>query len=134
MPTKINSWLSILWFVCSQKCCFRASTRSVESDIGFCFSNKCVAKIYPHSSVSLRSVLIDGGIIDSDFRGNVTVVLHNFSTNRVEFITSHRITQVLFQRKESSSLVEVENFDNFIRDKIKKGFGSTEIWNVIVWK
>lgn len=72
-------------------------------------------------------MLIDGGIIDSDFRGNVTVVLHNFSTNRVEFITSHRITQVLFQRKESSSLVEVDNFDNFIRNKIKKGFGSTEI-------
>lgn len=72
-------------------------------------------------------MLIDGGIIDSDFRGNVTVVLYNFSTNRVEFITSHRITQVLFQRKESSSLVEVDNFDNFIRDKIKKAFGLTEI-------
>ena len=72
-------------------------------------------------------MLIDGGIIDSDFRGNVRVVLYNFSTNRVEFITSHRITQVLFQRKESSSLVEVDNFDNFIRDKIKKAFGSTEI-------
>ena len=71
-----------------------ASTRSVETDIGFCFYNKYVAKIYPWLSVSLKSVLVGGGILDSDFRGNVRVILHNFSANRVEFNTGDRIAQV----------------------------------------
>ena len=35
--------------------------RSLETDIGFCFSKKYVAKIYPRSSLSLRSVFAGGG-------------------------------------------------------------------------
>ena len=58
------------------------STRSVETDIGFCFSNTYVAKIYPRSSVSLKPVQVGGGFIDCDFSGNVTVTLHHISANR----------------------------------------------------
>ena len=75
------------------------STRSVEIEIDFFFSNKYVSNIHPRSRVSLRSILVGGGIIDSDFRGNVRVILHNFSTNRVEFSTGDRIAQVLLQNK-----------------------------------
>ena len=53
------------------------STGSVETDIGFCFSNKYAAKIYSRSSLSLPCV--GGGIIGSDFCGNMRVILHNFS-------------------------------------------------------
>ena len=59
------------------------STRSVETDIGFCFSNKYVAKIYPSSSISLCSICVGGGIVDSDFRENARVILHNFSQDRL---------------------------------------------------
>lgn len=44
------------------------STRSVETDIDFCFSDKYVCKIYPRSSISVQSVLVGGGMTDS---GNV---------------------------------------------------------------
>ena len=104
------------------------STRSVEIEIDFFFSNKYVSNIHPRSRVSLRSILVGGGIIDSDFRGNVRVILHNFSTNRLEFSTGDRIAQVLLQNKESSRLIEVEIFDNFVTDRNTKGFGSTGIW------
>ena len=77
------------------------STRSVETDIGFCFWSKCVAKIYPQSSISFCSICVGGGIIDSDLRGNIRVVQHNFSQNRVKFNTGDRIAQVLFQKKVS---------------------------------
>ena len=53
------------------------STGSVGTDIGFCFSNKYAAKIYSRSSLSLRCV--GGGIMGSDFCGNMRVILHNFS-------------------------------------------------------
>ena len=34
------------------------ANRSFETDLGFCFSKKYVAKIYPRSSLSLRSLLV----------------------------------------------------------------------------
>ena len=77
------------------------ATRSVKIDNDFCFSEKYVAKIYPRSSVSLKSVFLGGGIIDSDYRGNVRVILNNLSQNRLEFKTGDRIAQALFQKKKS---------------------------------
>ena len=59
------------------------ATRFVETDIGFCFSEKYVAKIYPRSSMSLKSIFLGGGILDSDYRGNVRVIIHNLSSNRI---------------------------------------------------
>ena len=53
------------------------SNQHIPIDIGFCFSSKYFAKIYSRSSLSLRSVEFGGGAINSDFRGNVNVILHN---------------------------------------------------------
>ena len=82
------------------------STRSVETDIGFRFSNKYVGKIYPRSSISQQSVLVGGTVIDSDYRGNLRVILHNFSKKRVYFNTGDRIAQILFQKKESPNFMK----------------------------
>ena len=71
-----------------------SSTRSVETDISFCFFNKYMAKIYNRSNVFLKSVLVGGGIIDSGFRGNVKAALHSFSANRVKFNKGYRIAQM----------------------------------------
>ena len=74
-----------------------SATRSVETDIGFCFSEKHVAKIYLRSSMSLKSIFLGGGILDSAYRGNVRVILHNLSNNRIEINAGDCIAQVLFQ-------------------------------------
>ena len=87
--------------------------RLLETDIGFCFSKKYAAKIYPRSSLSLRSVFAGGGMIYSDFRGNIHVILSSFSSSRVEINIGDRIGQVLFQRKEEPNFVEVSSFDDF---------------------
>lgn len=68
------------------------STRLVETDISFCFSNKYVAKIYNRSNVFLKSVF--GGITDPGFCGNVRATIHNFSANRVKFNKGYRIAQM----------------------------------------
>ena len=72
--------------------------RTVVLDIGFCFSNTYVTKIYPLSSIFLCSIRFRGGITDSDFRGYVRAILHNFFQNRVEFSTGDRVAQFLFQK------------------------------------
>ena len=62
------------------------------------------------------------GIIDSDFRGNVRVIFHNFSQDRVEFNTGGRIVLVLFQKKKITRFVEVKDFNNFVAERNIKRF------------
>lgn len=64
-----------------------------------------------------------GRIIDSDYRGNVRVVLHNFSNNRVEFNTSDRIVQIRFEKNESPEFLEVFNFVDVVIEINNKGSG-----------
>ena len=39
------------------------ATRSVETDLVFCFPKNYVAKIFPRSSLSLRSIHVGGRIV-----------------------------------------------------------------------
>ena len=68
-----------------------------------------------------------GRIIDSDYRGNIRVVLHNFSNNRVEFNTSDRIAQIRFEKNESPEFLEVFNFVDVVIEINNKGSGSIGI-------
>ena len=77
------------------------ATRSVEMDIGFCFSEKYGASICPRSSMSLKSIFLGGGILDFDCRGNV---LHNLSNNRIQINAGDLVAQILFQKKEISKI------------------------------
>ena len=74
-------------------------TRSAETDIGFCFSRRYVGKINPRSSMSWKSIFIDGGILDYDYRGNVRVIFQNPSNNTVEVSAGDYISQALFLKK-----------------------------------
>ena len=44
---------------------------------------------------------------DSDFRGNVRVILSNFSSHSVELNAGERIAKIIFQKKEDPDFVEV---------------------------
>lgn len=68
------------------------TTQRIPIVIGFCFLNKYFTKIYSCSNLSLCSVECGGGVIDSDFGGNVNVILHNHSHKQVELETGYRIS------------------------------------------
>ena len=76
------------------------ATRSVETDLGFCFPKTNVAKTFPRSSLPLQSIHVGGGIVDADCRENIRVILTNLSNNRIEFSARDRIAQVLFPKKK----------------------------------
>ena len=40
-------------------------------------------------------------MIDSDFRGNMRVIMSNFSSNRTEFNVGDRIAQVFFRKRRA---------------------------------
>ena len=82
--------------------------------------------MYPRSCLSLQSILVGGGVVHSDYRGSVRVIMTNLSNKRVEFETGDRITQVLFIKKEEAEFEEVSSFDDFVTSSGNKGFGSTK--------
>ena len=103
------------------------ATRSVETDLGFCFPKKYVAKIFPRSILSLQSIHVGGRIVDVDYSGNIRVIFTNLSNNRVEFNDGDRIAQVVFQKKKDIIFEEVLSFDDHTTERGSGGFGSTGI-------
>ena len=97
--------------------------RSIETDLGFFFSKKYMARIYPRSCLSLQSIFLGGGEVDVDYRGNVLVILTNLSDRTKEIETGDRIAQVLFVSKKEVEFEEVATFDE--TDRGTKGFGSS---------
>ena len=72
--------------------------------------------------MSLKSIFLAAGILNSDYRGNVRVILHNLSNNKIEINVGVCIAQVLFQKKKSLRFIEVLRFDNFTTERGKKCF------------
>ena len=98
------------------------ATNTVELDLGFKFAKKYNCRIYPKSGLSLKPIFLDGGVVDSDCRGNTSVVLTNFSLWNIKIEQGDRLAQITFLKKEEVDFVKVQEFDDrTYRDT--KGFG-----------
>lgn len=129
----------------------RASKSSAGYDL-FAYTNTTVA-IMPHETVKIgtgvKFEIIDGffgalfarsglstkfglrpancvGVIDSDYRGEIIVALHNDSDTYVEIKHGQRIAQIVFIPYIAPNLVEVDELTD--TDRSKNGFGSTGEW------
>ena len=74
--------------------------------------------------MSLKLVFLGGGVVYSDYRDNISVILTNFSSWNINIERGYRIAQMIFLKKEEVDFIEVEKFD----DKTymdTKGFGLT---------
>lgn len=83
-----------------------------------------VGLIWPRSGLAVRHGLDTlAGVVDSDYRGEVMVVLVNLGTAKVRIAAGDRIAQVLFQKVERARLVASDALDTTRRGS--GGFGST---------
>lgn len=56
-------------------------------------------RIAPRSGLAVRYGLqVLGGVIDSDYRGEIKVILHNLGNLAYEFAAGDRIAQLIFER------------------------------------
>ncbi|MDW7667809.1 MAG: dUTP diphosphatase [Bacillota bacterium] len=70
--------------------------------------------------------LVNGiGTIDSDYRGEIKVILINLSKDNFKINPGDRIAQVVFQKIERADLIEVEEINE--TDRGSGGFGHTGI-------
>lgn len=84
-----------------------------------------VGIISPRSSVASKQLLRVGArIIDSDYRGEVLVNIHNDSQHQAEILSGERIAQIVFV-PHLGQMVQVDSLDDTVRGA--GGFGSTGV-------
>ena len=84
------------------------------------------AQIRPRSGLALKhgvTVLNTPGTIDSDYRGEICVILINHSKEDFEVTKGMRIAQMIIAKYDQPELIEVEDLDETVRGS--GGFGST---------
>lgn len=92
---------------------------------GFCFELPLgtVGLIWQRSSMAKKQIDTRAGVIDSDYRGEVKVVLRNESKKQVCITKGERIAQMLVQPVSLHDCQEVETLNDTRRGD--GGFGST---------
>ncbi|MDB4936205.1 MAG: Deoxyuridine 5-triphosphate nucleotidohydrolase [Labilithrix sp.] len=83
-------------------------------------------QVRPRSGLAAKhgiTVVNTPGTVDSDYRGEVIVVLVNLGTEPVTIAPLDRIAQIVFARHEIATLVEVSDLDETERGA--GGYGST---------
>ena len=100
----------------------------IKTGIAIALEKGFEAQIRPRSGLALKNgitVLNTPGTIDSDYRGEICVILINHS--KLDFVVSRgmRIAQMIIAKYEQAEIIEVENLDETIRGS--SGFGSTGV-------
>ena len=88
--------------------------------------NHFEAQVRPRSGLALKNsvtVLNTPGTIDSDYRGEVGVILINHSKKNFHVERGMRIAQIVFQKLPKINIIESKTLSKTDRDK--GGFGST---------
>ena len=82
------------------------------------------AQVRPKSSISAKGILVHFGTVDSDYRGEVQVVMQNLNQHGVEFEAGQKIAQIVFNEKTEVFLEQTEDISNDTK-RGSGGFGST---------
>ena len=86
------------------------------------------AQVRPRSGLAVKqgiTCLNTPGTIDSDYRGEIKIILINLSGDNQIIQPGDRIAQLVIQKVESAELIEVDSIT--ITERSSGGFGSTGI-------
>ena len=84
------------------------------------------ARIAPRSGLAVKNGIdVGAGVVDSDYRGSVGVVLFNHSDEPFDIKKGDRIAQLILEYIVTPSVVELEVLDDTTRGQ--GGFGSTGV-------
>ena len=98
----------------------------IPTGIAISLPQNIEGQVRPRSGLSLKygiTVLNSPGTIDSDYRGEIKVILINHGNEGFLIKNNDRIAQLVFNEVVKVSFEEVNNLDQTSRDQ--KGFGST---------
>ena len=98
----------------------------VPTGLSVAFSKEYEIQIRPRSGLAAKnniSVLNTPGTIDSDYRGEIKIILFNHGSSEFVINNRDRVAQMILMPINKMDLEEVENLPDTLRGK--GGFGST---------
>lgn len=96
----------------------------VRTGIAIAVPQGYYGRVAPRSGLAVNFGLdVGAGVIDSDYRGEVGVVLFNFGDQEYTVNPGMRIAQLIIEKIEVPDVYEVDDLDATIRGS--GGFGST---------
>lgn len=104
------------------------SAEMIPTGIAIAVPSRYEAQIRPRSGLAVKNgitVLNSPGTIDSDYRGEILVMLINHSKKDFEVLRGMRIAQMVMSKIEQFNLISVDELNT--TDRGKDGFGSTGI-------
>lgn len=97
-----------------------------KTDIALEIPINFYGRILPRSGLAVnKGIDVGAGVIDSCFRGNVTIVLFNHSNVEVKITQGMRIAQIIVQPYLSLTPIEVKELSTTIRGAY--GLGSSDL-------
>lgn len=102
--------------------------RIVPTGLNIALPEGYEAQVRPRSGLALKhgiTVLNSPGTIDSDYRGEIGVLLINLSDTPFVINAGERIAQMVVARHEQAELIEVEELDDTERGA--GGYGHTGV-------
>ena len=98
----------------------------VPTGLSVAFSNEYEIQIRPRSGLAAKnniSVLNTPGTIDSDYRGEIKIILFNHGNSNFTINNKDRVAQMILAPIHKMDLEEVDDLPHTLRGK--GGFGST---------
>ena len=98
----------------------------VGTGLAFAIPTGNYGRIAPRSGLAVKNSLhVGAGVVDSDYRGEVKVLLFNHSDIDFEVTEGDRIAQMIIEKYTMTDLCEVEELSETARGE--GGFGSTGV-------
>ena len=86
----------------------------------------CYGRIAPRSGLAIKKFIdVEAGVIGSDYRGEIGVVLFNFSGEEFCINMGDRIAHIVFEKIKTPSVKETNKLSD--TDCGSKGYGSSRI-------
>ena len=111
----------------SQDCTIPAGGKGlVQTGLAISFPAGLYARIAPRSGLALKKFIdVGAGVVDSDYRGEVGVVLFNHGDQDFVVKMGDRIAQLILEKIDTPPVQEVQGLEDFVRGT--GGFGSTGV-------
>ena len=93
------------------------------SDLAIEVPEGCYGRIAARSSTALQNLIIGGGVIDPDFRGNVKIIVHNLNKEPITINKGSRVAQLIIECFMKCEIQEC--LDLTTTERNCKGFGSS---------
>jgi dUTP pyrophosphatase len=96
----------------------------VKTDLAMIIDPSVYGRIAPRSGLAWKhSIDVGAGVIDSDYRGNIGIVLFNHGDDDFIIGKGDRIAQLIFEKIQMVEFAEVDELEE--TNRANGGFGST---------